>query len=82
MWAATRQRIPSSSSLFVADPLRLRGVINLAGTIDVTANIAHMEQKCRGPVVTDMLGGTPTAVPERYKEASANMMLRWACPRS
>jgi pimeloyl-ACP methyl ester carboxylesterase len=32
-------------------------------------------------VVTDMLGGTPTGVPERYKEASANMMLPLAVPQ-
>ena len=34
-------------------------VINLAGPIDVTANIEHYEETCRGPVVTRMLGGPP-----------------------
>jgi len=52
MWAAARPRITAGSPLFIAKPLSIRGVINLAGTIDMTANIAHMEEKCRGAVVT------------------------------
>lgn len=75
MWAGTRQRIDAKSPLFIARPLPIRGVINLAGTIDMTANIAHMEEKCRGPVVTDLLGGPPGAVPDRYKQASASAAL-------
>ena len=75
MWAGTRQRIDAKSPLFIPRPLALRGVINLAGTIDMTLNIAHMEEKCRGPVVTDLLGGPPNAVPDRYREASANAAL-------
>lgn len=81
MWAATRQRIPPSSALFIAKPLSIRGVINLAGTVDMTANIADMEEKCRGPVVTDMLGGVPAAVPARYREVSANTMLPLGVPQ-
>jgi acetyl esterase/lipase len=49
MWAGIRPRIPSSSPLFVPKPLRIRGVINLAGTIDITANVAHMEENAAGP---------------------------------
>jgi acetyl esterase/lipase len=75
MWAGTRQRIDAKSPLFIPRPLTIRGVINLAGTIDMTENIAHMEEKCRGPVVTDLMGGPPNAVPDRYKEASANAAL-------
>ena len=81
MWAGTRQRISARSPLFISKPLRVRGVINLAGTIDMTANIAHYEEMCRGPVVTDLMGGTPSAVPERYKEASANTMLPLRVPQ-
>jgi acetyl esterase/lipase len=81
MWAGTRQRIAASGPLFIANPLPIRGVINLAGTIDMSANIAHMEEKCRAPVVTSMLGGTPTAVPERYAKVSANTMLPLGIPQ-
>jgi hypothetical protein len=34
-----------------------------------------MEQKCRGPVVTSLMGGTLTDVPERYKTVSAQTHL-------
>ena len=81
MWAATRQRIAPKSPLFISKPLRIRGVINLAGPIDMTANIEHYEEMCRGPVVTRMLGGPPAAVPERYREASPNTMLPLGVPQ-
>jgi acetyl esterase/lipase len=75
MWAGTRHRLAPASPLYIANPLRVRGVINLAGTIDMSANIAHMEQKCRGPVVTSLMGGTMADVPERYKAVSAQTHL-------
>ena len=75
MWAGTRRRIDATSPLFIPRPLPIRGVINLAGTIDMTANIARMEERCRGPVVTDLMGGPPSAVPDRYKQVSANATL-------
>jgi acetyl esterase/lipase len=75
MWTAMRQRLSPKSSLFSADPLPLRGVINLAGTIDMRENIAHMERECRDTVVTSVLGGTPASVPERYREVTATTMV-------
>ena len=51
--------------------LPIRAVINMAGTIDMAANIAHMEEMCRGPVVTNLMGGTLSAVSERYRTVSA-----------
>jgi acetyl esterase/lipase len=81
MWAGTRQRIAPKNPLFISKPLRIGGVINMAGPVDMTANIAHYEEMCRGPVVTDMMGGTPSAVPERYRNASANTMLPLGVPQ-
>lgn len=81
MWAGTRHRVAPTSPLYIADPLPLRGVINLAGTIDMAANIAHMEEKCRGPVVTDLMGGTLAAVPDRYQAVSAQTLLPLGVPQ-
>jgi len=75
MWAATRSKIPPNSDLFLANPLRTRGVVNLAGAIDMTENIEHIQSACSAPVVTQMLGGTPDAVRARYLEVSANARL-------
>jgi acetyl esterase/lipase len=75
MWAGSRHRFASTSPLYIADPLPVRGVINMAGTIDMAANIAHYEEKCRGPVVTSLMGGIAAAVPERYKTVYAQTFL-------
>jgi acetyl esterase/lipase len=39
MWAASRSRIPTSSALYANDPLKVRGVVDLAGPVDLSANI-------------------------------------------
>ncbi len=75
MWAGMRQRLPRHSALHLPTPLPLRGVINLAGTIDMRENIAHMEAACHDAVVTRLLGGTATAVADRYREVSASTVV-------
>lgn len=81
MWAAARPRLPKSSPLYVADPLPIRGVINLAGTMDMTDNIENMQAGCRDTVVTGMLGGTPQEVPERYAQVSALSLVPLGVPQ-
>jgi acetyl esterase/lipase len=75
LWASARQKVSNTSPLFVPQPLVLRGVINLAGMIDMRENIAHYEAECGDAVVTNLLGGPPAAVPDRYAQASASTML-------
>jgi len=48
MSVATRRRLPPASPLYIPDPLPIRGVINMACTIDMSVNVAHMEDMCRG----------------------------------
>lgn len=75
MWAAGRGRLDSTSELHQPDPLPVRGVIDLAGPIDLRENIAHYEATCGDSVITSLLGGTPVAVPERYAQVSASDLL-------
>jgi acetyl esterase/lipase len=75
MWAATRSKVSAQSSLFVPDPVRIRGVIDMAGTIDMAQNIEHMAEACGAPVVERMLGGSRDAVPSRYREVSASTVV-------
>ena len=75
MWTAARSRLPTSSPLHMANPLRLRGVVDLAGPVDVSANIPGYQALCRDSVITSLLGGTPADVPERYAQASAIKLL-------
>lgn len=81
MWAAARPRVPVGSSIHAADPLAVRGVLNLAGPVDLTANIAGYEALCRDTVITGLLGGTPAAVPERYAHASPMKLIPLGVPQ-
>ena len=81
MWAAGRSRVPRGSALHMADPLRVRGVINLAGPVDLTANIPGYESLCRDSVITSLMGGTPVTVAERYAHASPIKLLPFGIPQ-
>jgi len=81
MWAAARRRLPKASELYVVDPLPLRGVMDLAGPVDMTANIPGYEALCGDTVITSMLGGTPASVPDHYAQASAINLLPLGIPQ-
>lgn len=81
MWAAARARLTSGSDLHAATPLPVRGVLNLAGPVDLAANIPGYEGLCRDTVITALVGGTPTQVPERYAQASVAKLLPIGIPQ-
>lgn len=81
MWAAARDRLPRESVLYTADPLPLRGVIDIAGPPDMAAERRVAPVACGSRVVEAMLGGSPTAVPQRYAQASAARLLPLAVPQ-
>lgn len=81
MWAAARARVPAGSAIHSVDPLPVRGVLDLAGPVDLTANIAGYEGLCGDAVVTGLLGGAPAAVPERYAQASPMSLLPLGVPQ-
>jgi len=70
MWLAARAKIPKASELYVADPLPLRGVIDLDGPPDLKATIPLQQPVCGSPVITNLIGGSPEDRPERYHAAS------------
>lgn len=81
MWAAGRSRLPLESALHMADPLRVRGVVNLAGPMDLSANIPGYEGLCRDSVITSLMGGSPATVPDRYAHASVMKLLPLGVPQ-
>ncbi|HEX2337216.1 MAG TPA: alpha/beta hydrolase [Hyphomicrobiaceae bacterium] len=81
MWTAARRRLTKTSDIYVADPLELRGVMDLAGPVDLAADIPNYETLCRDTVITSLLGGTPAAVPEHYAQASAIKLLPLGVPQ-
>ena len=81
MWAAGRARVPARSAIHAVDPLRVRGVVDLAGPLDLTAKIAEYEAGCRDSVITQLMGGSPTAVPDHYAHASVRALLPLGVPQ-
>ncbi|MGI8836936.1 MAG: alpha/beta hydrolase family protein [Pyrinomonadaceae bacterium] len=70
LWLAARQRLPKSSSLYTNNPLTLRGIVSLAGITDLRS----YRPNC-GDAVTKLLGGSPEAVSDRYRQTSSIELL-------
>jgi acetyl esterase/lipase len=70
MWLASRPRLSSSSELYAADPLRLRGVVSIDGPSDLQNMHPLQQDICGGPVITNLMAGTPDERPERYRDTS------------
>ncbi|WP_163990122.1 alpha/beta hydrolase family protein [Pyxidicoccus caerfyrddinensis] len=67
MWLGARQRLPAGGPLHRVDPLPLRGVVSLAGAMDLER---VFELRLSEGIVEEFLGGSPARVPERYRLAS------------
>jgi acetyl esterase/lipase len=80
-WAAARPRLKKTSDLYLPNPLPVRGVMDLAGPVDMTANISGYEALCADPVITSLMGGTPAEVPDHYGQASAIALLPLGIPQ-
>ncbi|HZZ80306.1 MAG TPA: alpha/beta hydrolase [Gemmataceae bacterium] len=81
MWVAARKRLPPGSALYAADPLPIRGVVDLAGPGDMATEITVEVGACQSHVVEQFLGGSPVDVPERYAQVSASKMLPLGVPQ-
>jgi len=82
MWVVARPRLPAGSPLYRADPLPIRGVVDLSGTPDMAGDLPGLPGACGEDVVRAMLGGTPQTVPERYAQSSAIAMLPLGVPQA
>ena len=67
LWLAARPKVPSSSALHVANPIRVRGVLGLAPAPDLEG--LHASGVC-GNVIENLMGGSPAAHPDRYAAVS------------
>ncbi len=57
--------------------IRLTGVISQAGVLDLTT---AAERQVGGTAVPDLLGGSPTQVPDRYRAASPQLQVPLTVP--
>ena len=89
LWLAGRHRLSMGSILKTSnDPLLLKGVVSLAGIIDLElmSNLIQYKQRMVKKVkienpVADLVGGTPNEVPERYREVSPVQLLPLNVPQ-
>ena len=51
------------------------GVVNLAGPADLESFLPIQSQVCGEPVITKLIGGSPSEVPDRYRQASPSNLL-------
>ena len=72
LWLAARHRIPTSSPVYDPHPLAVRGVVCLAGIIDL---VGAVPQGHCGESLTLMMGGLPEEVPDHYQSASPMLLL-------
>jgi len=78
LWLAGRHRLPEGSSLRGRDPLRLRGVVSLAGIPDLRAGAAR---RVCGDAIERLLGGPPARREERLGLASPAGLLPLGLPQ-
>jgi acetyl esterase/lipase len=80
LWLAARPNIPDNSELAPAKsyPLSLTGTISLAGVADL--NLSTNMNLGNG-AASELLGGSPTQVPERYAAASPASLLPLNVPQ-
>jgi acetyl esterase/lipase len=81
LWLAARPRLPKSSELYVKDPLRLKGVVDLDGPGDLKAVLPMQQPVCGAPVVTQLMGGSPEERAQRYRDGSPVEMLPLSVPQ-
>ncbi len=72
LWLAGRHRLSPTSPLYNPNPLPIRGVVCLAGVIDLVNAVA--QGICEGGLTT-IMGGTPEAVSDHYQNASPMALL-------
>jgi len=75
VWALSRPRLARTSPLHAAEPLKLRGVVALAGIIDLEAYHADGPDACGGPGVIDALVGAPDRLGDVYADTSPPRLL-------
>lgn len=76
-WLAGRRSIPDSAPFWQANPLRLQGVLDLAGLPDLSRAVST--ELCSG-APEELMGGTAADEPERYAFGSADKLLPYGIP--
>jgi acetyl esterase/lipase len=80
LWAAARPGYPAGAVFHADAPLRLSGVVSMAGIVDLEAFYTYGQGPC-GDREQRLMGGPPGAQPERYALASPRRRLPLGVPQ-
>ena len=75
LWLAARPKIPASSPLHTAQPLRIRHVISLGGLPDLEATATNADNGCGTEVVAKLVGAPTPQHPDIYADTSVSRLL-------
>ena len=82
LWVASRHLILKGNSLYIDNPLKVRGVIALGAVTDLRKLEPTDEEVCGDDVIVKLEGGLPDEVPERYHYASPIEFLPIGVPQT
>lgn len=77
LWLAARGQMPKGSLFYTSEPLRLRGVVSLAGITD----LRKFGRGCNG-AVSKLLRGATEELTDRYRQTSPIELLPLGVPQS
>jgi acetyl esterase/lipase len=80
LWVAARKRVPSSSEVYMANPLPVSGAVSMAGIVDMRAFVDYGRQPC-GERHIRVMGGLPDRWPARYAAVSPAELLPLGIPQ-
>ena len=75
LWLAARPKLPATSPLRTANPLRIDHVISLGGLPDLEATAASPENGCGVEVVAQLIGQPTPQHPDVYADTSVPRLL-------
>ena len=78
LWLAARDRLPRQSVLYSANPLKVKAVLALAPATDLEG--LHTQGVC-GNVIDKLMGGSPQAVADRYRNVSPTQLIPIGVPQ-
>ncbi len=81
LWLAARHKFPESSPLHAADPLKLAGVVSLAGPGDLRDFDSYGDAMCGEGTIPRLLGGSAEQFPDRWRDASPSSWLPLGVPQ-
>ena len=75
LWAGGRTKLKKESPLYRENPLKLRAAVALGGPGDLKGFYEYAAKICGSNVIEQLMGGSPTAVADRYAQGSPMELL-------